>query len=727
MKTSFTLLKLFDLFRSRLSQEESAEVSAELESSPSLRKELEAGRPLFSALETLRQSEIVPPSSLASDTMRAVRQSKAEEKSFFSLSGLHFPNIALAGFAALVLVAVLYNPESGSKVSSSAVSGLSSRYNDARVPNMLNAILTYIEGSFGALVMVGSFFLALTLAFCRKWKSSAAMVMVALVAFTTRSFMGTFYNDRNISDGYPQNGVGVRYNDQRIARGLPWPFSSGSTTYDSTATYNQRDVNEFAGSSRETYGQYEENPRFDTKQTPLSTFSIDVDTGSYSNMRRFINQGQLPPKESVRIEELVNYFDYGYPTESAAPFGVNYEIAPSPFETGRHLLRIGIKAKDVSEKSELGWNLVFLIDVSGSMSDSNKLPLVKEALKLFVQRMRSIDRVAIVTYAGQAGVMLPSTPGSEKARISSAIDSLEAGGSTNGSSGIALAYQQAEANRIQGSVNRVILATDGDFNVGISSFDELMKLIERKRSSGVTLTTLGFGEANLKEQTMEQLADRGNGNYFYIDSFREARKVLETNLAANMQVVAKDVKLQVEFNPEAVKSYRLIGFDNRKLRTQDFKDDAKDAGEIGSGHTVTAIYELTLVDSPLAQESDRRRYGTDDAESAQGTAALPTELGFLKIRFKEPEGKTSREIDTALLTSAIKHGVGEASNDFLFASGVAYFGEILRQSQYLGNYGMGDVLRVLHAAKGEDPSAVRAEFIKLVEDAKALRQQSGKE
>lgn len=470
---------------------------------------------------------------------------------------------------------------------------------------------------------------------------------------------------------------------------------------------------------REGYGQYDENPRTNPLTTPLSTFSIDVDTGSYSNMRRFLSRGKLPPKDSVRLEEFVNYFDYNYESSSSQPFSVNFELAPSPLDREYHLLRVGIKARTIAPNSEMGWNLVFLIDVSGSMNEPTKLPLVKESLKLLAASMRPIDRVALVTYAGSAGMVLDSTPGSERAKIDAAIDSLGAGGGTNGSGGIELAYQVAQRNMIKGSVNRVILATDGDFNVGVSSFDGLMSLIETKRKSGITLTTLGFGEGNIQERTMEQLANRGNGNYYYIDTFREARKVLETGLSATMQVVAKDVKLQMEFNPAVVKQYRLIGFDNRKLNREDFNNDAKDAGEIGAGHTVTALYEIVLTDSPLAKKlNDELRYRVETPTPAAEIRA--SELGFLKVRYKEPESEVSQPLSFPIAREILK-SKENASSDFNFAAAVAYFGEILRESQFVGSYTLDDVVAIARKNRGADEAGTRAEFIKLAEDARSLK------
>lgn len=480
-------------------------------------------------------------------------------------------------------------------------------------------------------------------------------------------------------------------------------------------------------SEAEVYAHYEENPRLLVSEEPVSTFSIDVDTGSYSNVRRFLQMGKLPPNDAVRIEELINYFDYNYPTERDHPFGVHYEIAPSPLERDRYLLKVGVKARDGVQRDDRGWNLVFLIDVSGSMSSENKLPLLKRSLRVLVNEMRSIDRLAIVTYADGAAVALPSTSGQQKEQILAVVDRLSARGGTNGGAGIELAYQIAQENRRNDGVNRVILATDGDFNVGISSFDGLMRLIEQKRRSGVTLTTLGFGEANLNEQNLERLADAGNGNYFYLDFFNEARKVLGAQLVANMEVVAKDVKLQMEFNPLQVKAYRLIGFDNRKLEREDFSDDRVDAGEVGAGHTVTVLYELVLAKSQLADKLDGDlRYKENSSTPAPVPAPKAEvhvdELAFLEIRYKEPNSEDSKLISQPLRTSQILADSARTSDDFRFAAAVSYFGHLLRASKFAGSYSIQDIKNLAQSAKGADSNGYRQEFLRLVENAGSVWQ-----
>ena len=474
-----------------------------------------------------------------------------------------------------------------------------------------------------------------------------------------------------------------------------------------------------AVNSAERYGSYEEHLRSAVQTQAFSTFAADVDTASYSNLRRFVSAGTLPPAEAVRIEELVNYFSYDYKTPTETPLGVDYEIAPSPFDKNRHLVRFGVTTRKAGDEVSQPWNLVFLVDVSGSMSDENKLPLVRRSLRVLTENMRAEDQVSIVTYAGQSGVALEPTSGREKAKIIDVIERLGAGGSTNGSGGIEMAYQLAQRSLVKNGVNRVVLATDGDFNVGTTSFADLINLIEAKRRTGVTLTTLGFGTGNLNEQMMEQLANKGNGNFFYIDTFQEAEKVLKKDLVANMQVEAKDVKLQVEFNPRQVKEYRLIGFDNRKLNKEDFTNDAKDAGELGLGHQVTAIYEVLLASSSLEPESlQGSRY--QKPQEIKVTEAYSGELGFLRIRYKEPQAEVSKELSFPL---AMPKGAefSEASKDFQFASAVALFGQTLRESRYATGYSLQEVRRLAESARGEDSSGLRSEFLRLVDSVIALR------
>lgn len=591
--------------------------------------------------------------------------------------------------------------------------------------NAVNAVLTYAEGSAGALAMLVAGILAIVFLPLRRYRASAAFCTVALSCFVLRSMTSTFFNDRGIGD-YNPNSIEkltgslsvpsrLRVLGQEIAIGSEVGGAQRSFLGADDETSSRR-------AEGERYGEAAENRRVSVVTEPLSTFSADVDTGSYTNMRRFVRQGQIPPPASVRIEEYLNYFSFPCNAGNDNVFSSCYEIAPSPYEDGRHLLKLTIKAKEMPTADDVGWNFVFLVDVSGSMGEPTKLPLVKESLKLLAKRMRPIDRVAIVTYAGAAGVALPSTLGSQQSAILNAIDALGAGGSTAGSAGIETAYQIASEHFIAGSVNRVVLATDGDFNVGVTSTDELIRLIEAKRAKGITLTTLGFGQGNIREDIMEQLANKGNGNYFYIDSFQEARRALEDQFTANMQVVAKDVKLQVEFNPAHVAAYRLIGFDNRRLNAEDFTDDKKDAGEVGSGHTVTALYELTLADSGKANEvAGSRRYSSTQPTPVAISSEHDSELGMLRVRYQSPEGGTSNLIETPLLSSSILSSIEKGSDDYRFAVAVAGLGEHLRAGSYSSAIELKTVLEIARGALGRDPDGSRHEFVTLASDVERLR------
>jgi len=473
----------------------------------------------------------------------------------------------------------------------------------------------------------------------------------------------------------------------------------------------------------EAYDRIVENPFLDVAQNPLSTFSIDVDTASYANARRFLNHNALPPKGAVRIEELVNYFSYDYtppdvaPDQGGDPFASHVEVVECPWQPAHRLARIGLKGWEMPADQRPPTNLVFLLDVSGSMSPENKLPLVKAGMKLLVQQLGENDRIAIVVYAGASGLVLPSTSGDNQEAILDALDRLQSGGSTNGGQGIKLAYDTAVANFIKGGVNRVILCTDGDFNVGLTDQSQLVSLIEQKAKTGVFLTVLGFGMGNVKDSTLEKLADKGNGNYGYVDSMREARKTLVEEMAGTLVTIAKDVKIQVEFNPALVRAYRLIGYENRILAAEDFNDDTKDAGEIGAGHTVTALYELV----PAGAEFTPR--GVDPLKYQQGTqltqAAANGELFTLKLRYKQPDGDTSK-----LLTFPVRNDVkafDQAPKDVQFAAAVAGFGMLLRESEYKGHTTFDQVRQWANAGLGADPHGHRAEFLDLVMKAQALK------
>lgn len=472
-------------------------------------------------------------------------------------------------------------------------------------------------------------------------------------------------------------------------------------------------------SNTEAYDHITDNSFLNVTRNPLSTFSIDVDTASYSNVRRFLSQRQRPPRGAVRIEELVNYFSYDYPQpQRDVPFSVNIEVAACPWNASHRLARIGLKGRDVPADQRPVSNLVFLIDVSGSMQDAQKLPLVKAGLKLLVNQLGENDRVALAVYAGASGLVLPSTTGDQKSAILSAIENLQAGGSTNGGAGIELAYRTAAENFIKHGTNRVILCTDGDFNVGVTSHDQLISLIEDKARSGVFLTVLGFGMGNYKDSTLEKIADKGNGNYAYIDSANEAKKVFVDQLQGTLITIAKDVKLQIEFNPARVGSYRLIGYENRLLAAQDFNDDKKDAGEIGAGHTVTALYELipTGSETTIAAESadgvDPLRY---QAPGVATEAAASDELFTLKLRYKQPEGDSSQLVDYPCIDHA--DPAARPSTDFTWAAAVAAFGMILRDSPHKGNATMPAVLELAESSRGEDRAGYRKEFIDLVRGA----------
>ncbi len=471
----------------------------------------------------------------------------------------------------------------------------------------------------------------------------------------------------------------------------------------------------------EQYEPIVENAFLSARQQPLSTFSIDVDTASYANVRRFLRDGRLPPPAAVRVEEMVNYFKYDYPLpQRDVPFSVNMELAGCPWNTEHRLLRIGIKGREIERDQRGPSNLVFLLDVSGSMSDGNKLPLVKQAMAMLVEQLGEDDRVAIVTYAGDAGVKLESTGGHERETILAAINSLSSGGSTHGSAGIQLAYDRATSHFIDGGTNRVILATDGDLNVGITDDDQLVKLIQDKAKTGVFLTVLGFGTGNLKDAKLEKLADKGNGIYAYIDSLREARKVLMEQLTGSLMTIAKDVKLQLEFNPAEVKQYRLIGYENRTMAAADFHNDKKDAGEIGAGHTVTALYEIVPADGQASSGAggEGLKYQTQP-EKPLSEAAGNGELLTLKLRYKLPEATESTLLERTLEDS--EKAFAEASPDLRFASAVASFGMVLRGSKYCGEVSLSAVEEFAAGAIGDDPGGYRTEFLDLVRRAKELR------
>ncbi len=462
----------------------------------------------------------------------------------------------------------------------------------------------------------------------------------------------------------------------------------------------------------EEYQHLPESIFLEAKKNPLSTFSIDVDNASYSNVRRFINEGQLPPADAVRIEEMINYFDYDYPQPTKEhPFSVTTELAACPWNKENLLLHIGLQGKEIPTDNLPASNIVFLIDVSGSMMSQDKLPLVKSGFKMLVEQLRPQDKVAIVVYAGAAGLVLPST--NKKAEMLAAIEALEAGGATAGAAGINQAYREAEKHFIKGGNNRVILATDGDFNVGVSSSGELERLIEKKRETGVFLTVLGFGTGNLKDSRMEQLANKGNGNYAYIDNILEAKKVFVNEFGGTLFTIAKDVKLQLEFNPAHVKAYRLIGYENRALQNEDFNNDQKDAGDMGAGHSVTALYEIVPANAKNSktelQKVDELKY----QETKLNTKAAATnELLTLKLRYKEPAGDQSKLLQTIVSTQTI--APEKLSDNYRFSAAVAAYGMLLRDSKFKGSANYNQVLELAQQARGKDEDGNRGEFVKLV-------------
>ena len=467
----------------------------------------------------------------------------------------------------------------------------------------------------------------------------------------------------------------------------------------------------------EEYDRILDNPFVAVREDPLATFSIDVDTAAYANVRRFLNQLTRPPRDAVRIEEMVNYFTYDYAGPTGEhPVRIHTEVAVAPWTPEHRLLRVGVQGREVPLEKRAPSNLVFLIDVSGSMEDADKLPLLKDGMKLLVKQLGENDRVAIVVYAGASGMVLPSTPGDQKQQLLRALDRLAAGGSTNGGAGIELAYDTAAAHFIKGGTNRVILSTDGDFNVGVTGHGALTRLIEEKAETGVFLSVLGFGTGNYNDAGLEALAHRGNGNYAYIDSIREARKVLVEQMSGTLITIAKDVKIQVEFNPAEVNAYRLIGYENRVLEHQDFNDDTKDAGEIGSGHTVTALFEVvpTGVDLPLPG-ADPLKYQTPARLSEDASRG---ELLTVKVRYKEPDGELSRRMEVAVADRGVR--LAEASTDYRFAAAVAGFGMILRDSPHKGSATLDSILRLAEASLGRDEEGYRAEFVELVRKARTI-------
>lgn len=463
----------------------------------------------------------------------------------------------------------------------------------------------------------------------------------------------------------------------------------------------------------ENYADHDDNAVMRVAEQPVSTFSIDVDTGSYTNVRRMLNQGQLPPRDAVRAEEFINYFDYAYapPASRKTPFAVHTEVAPAPWNAQRHLMLVGIKGYEVAASEIPAANIVFLIDTSGSMDSPDKIGLLKQSFMAMVPKLREQDRISIVVYAGSAGLVLPPTSGADHETILAAFDRLSAGGSTNGAAGIELAYQQAKRAFIESGVNRVILATDGDFNVGTVDMESLKTMVAEQRRSGVSLTTLGFGQGNYNDELSEQLADIGNGNHAYIDTLNEGHKVLVEEMSSTLFTIAKDVKIQVEFNPAVVSEYRLIGYENRMLAREDFNNDAVDAGEIGAGHDVTAIYEVVLAGSG-GESVDPLRYGAPATVKHAGD-----ELAFVKLRYKQPEAEKSTLIERPIRRSEIAR---EASPRLQFAAAVAAFADRLRGGEHLGDFDLAKIAALANAGRNDDRFGYQREFLELVNRAQTL-------
>ncbi|MBC3872063.1 VWA domain-containing protein [Undibacterium sp. LX15W] len=486
------------------------------------------------------------------------------------------------------------------------------------------------------------------------------------------------------------------------------------------------DMSQASVTTTAKYQKIQENSWKLVTEEPVSTFSADVDTGSYANVRRFIQQGQLPAHDAIRAEEMVNYFSYDYALpkkDDAHPFSVHTQLSASPWNASRQLLRIAIKGKDLAKETLPAANLVFLVDVSGSMDMPDRLPLVRSSLKLLVAQLRPQDRVSLVTYANGTRVVLPATAGDQKAKINLALEQLSAGGGTNGEAGIKLAYAQAHAGKIQGGINRVLLATDGDLNIGVTNDRDLKALVERERKAGISLSTLGVGDDNYNEALMKKLANNGDGSYHYLDSLQEAHKVLVNEYTSTLATIAQDLKLQVEFNPALVKEYRLIGYELRALTREQFNDDKVDAGDIGAGHTVTALYEI--VPKGSKGNIDALRYQPNISDKApsketQNKEALSDELAWLKLRYKTPGSEQSQLVETPIKQTNMVDNIKSADQDFRFATAVAAWAQWLRGSSLIANYGPKDILALANSARGSDRFGHRAEFIRLVELSAAL-------
>ena len=588
-------------------------------------------------------------------------------------------------------------------------------------------VVSAADGTFRfADVAAGNYLVRVTLAGFRATEVSFAVGTTTPSPLTVKLLIGSVTETVTVTSGSPMTDASGR--SLRVPSPAPPPSSTYASPPAESKMYGVAGGGGRGGSyccgaqpSAELYEGIEENTFRRPAEHPLSTFSIDVDTASYANVRRFLNEGRLPPADAVRVEELINYFHFDYADSTqGAPFGITTELAPCPWNSTHKLALVGLQARRLPEGKTPPRNLVFLIDVSGSMTSADKLPLVKTAMKMLAETLTAQDRVAIVTYAGSTGVALQATRGDRTGVIQDAISALNPGGSTNGGAGIQLAYQIAAENFVKGGINRVILATDGDFNVGITNMDDLTRLIEDKRQTGVFLSVLGVGTGNLKDATMERLADKGNGNYSYLDSLHEARRVLVAEAGSTLVTVAKDVKIQVEFNPAAVGAYRLIGYENRKLKSRDFNDDTKDAGEMGAGHSVTALYEIVPPGEEInAGGVDPLKYQRPAEPPAPARVTVPSnELMTVKVRYKQPAGDRS-----SLVTVPVVARNSTSPRHVNFAAAVAQFGMLLRASPFKADSTWADAAKLAGSARGDDRDGYRAEFIRLVELAAALDRQ----
>ena len=505
----------------------------------------------------------------------------------------------------------------------------------------------------------------------------------------------------------------------RAASGVSYKGMAYHQVKNPVKMFTMPPANYLEKTNNEKYDHRKNNGVLTVNEQPISTFSVDVDTASYTNVRRILNQGALPQHDAVRVEELINYFSYDYPSSTEQPFSVYSEIGPSPYNADKHLLHIGIKGKAMLADSRPAANLVFLIDVSGSMNQTNKISLLKNALKMLTNQLTQQDSVAIVVYAGAAGTVLKPTKGDNKQAIIDALAKLSAGGSTNGGEGIAAAYRLAQQSFIKDGINRIMLATDGDFNVGTTNNQALKNLVESKRSSGIDLSILGFGSGNYNDELMQQLAQNGNGNAYYIDNLNEARKVLVAELSSTLVTIAKDVKVQVEFNPQLVSEYRLIGYETRALNREDFNNDKVDAGDIGAGHTVTAIYEVSLTSSSN-KANDPLRYQRNNSKPVTGNSS---ELAFLRLRYKAPTEQQSQLIEIAINKNKIIKKLADTSNNYQFSAAVAGFAQLLRGGVNLSTMDLSNIILLAQQGRGKDVHGYRAEFINMVKLAQALSPQ----